>query len=195
MTPRPALALVLAFPAPSDYDEKLEAQERKKSDQNKDVKGANVMWYKQTINNACGPYAILHAVCNGDARNGILPNSHLSRLLAVCAPLSQSECARVIEEDVDLEAVYKSVAQQGDSEVPESPEDVVGFHYVCLVESHTNGRLYEVDGDKQEPVDMGTQGPGEDVLSATGLGVIRGFVQRERERAGDHFSLLVLAPQ
>lgn len=86
----------------------------------------------------------------------LVPNSHLSRLLAVCAPLSQSGRARVIEEDVDLEAVYKSVAQKGDSEVPQSPEDVVDFHYVCFVKSHTNGRLYEVDGDKQEPVDMGT---------------------------------------
>lgn len=71
MTPRPALALVLAFPTPNDHDEKLEAQERTKSDQNEDVTGANVMWYKQTINNACGLYAIPHAVCNGDARNGI----------------------------------------------------------------------------------------------------------------------------
>lgn len=125
----------------------------------------------------------------------LAPNSHLSRLLAVCAPLSQSDCARVIEEDVDLETVYKSVAQQGHSEVLESPEDVVDFHYVCFVKYRTNGRLYEVDGDKQEPVDMGTLGPGEDAPSATGLGVIRRFVQRERERAGDHFSLLVLAPQ
>lgn len=110
-------------------------------------------------------------------------------------PLSQSERARVIEEDVDLEAVYKSVAQQGDSEVPESPEHVADFHYVCFVKSHTNGHLYELDGDKQEPVDMGALGSDEDVLSVAGLGVIRRFVQWERERAGDNFSLLVLAPR
>lgn len=35
------------------------------------MNGANVVWYKQTINNACGLYAILHAVCNGDARDSI----------------------------------------------------------------------------------------------------------------------------
>ncbi|OJI97105.1 hypothetical protein ASPVEDRAFT_873227 [Aspergillus versicolor CBS 583.65] len=139
------------------------------------MNGANVVWYKQTINNACGLSATLHAACNGDARDSILSNSHLSRLLGVCAPLSQSERARVIEEDVDLDAVYKSVAQQGDSEVPESPEHVVDFHYVYLVKSHTNGQLYELGGDKQEPVDMGALGSDEDVLSVAGLGVFEGL--------------------
>lgn len=28
----------------------------------------DVTWFKQTINNACGFYGILHAICNGEAR-------------------------------------------------------------------------------------------------------------------------------
>lgn len=27
-----------------------------------------ILWFKQTINNACGLYGILHAICNGHAR-------------------------------------------------------------------------------------------------------------------------------
>lgn len=30
-----------------------------------------VMWFRQSINNACGLYAILHAISNGEARNHI----------------------------------------------------------------------------------------------------------------------------
>lgn len=30
-----------------------------------------VMWFRQTINNACGLYAILHAISNGEARKYI----------------------------------------------------------------------------------------------------------------------------
>ena len=30
-----------------------------------------VIWFRQTINNACGLYAILHAISNGEARKYI----------------------------------------------------------------------------------------------------------------------------
>jgi ubiquitin carboxyl-terminal hydrolase L3 len=104
------------------------------------------------------------------------------------------ERARVIEDDADLEAAYKAVSLQGDSGVPENPEDEVDFHYVCFVKSRRNGHLYELDGDRNGPIDRGLLGPNEDVLSMSGLSVIQEFVQREKER-GNQFSLLVLAPQ
>jgi hypothetical protein len=97
MTPRPALALVLAFPTPSDYDEKLEAQARTKSDRNEDMNGANVVWYKQTINNACGLSAILHAACNGDARDSIREWNILKRPSKMKIKLNiQKSCSRGI---------------------------------------------------------------------------------------------------
>jgi ubiquitin carboxyl-terminal hydrolase L3 len=71
ITPRPALALVLVFPTSSDYEKNLEEQARLIPDHYETGDGENVMWYKQTINNACGLYAILHAVSNGDARDFI----------------------------------------------------------------------------------------------------------------------------
>jgi ubiquitin carboxyl-terminal hydrolase L3 len=104
------------------------------------------------------------------------------------------ERARVIEDDADLEAAYKAVALQGDSEAPENPEEEVDFHYVCFVRSHKNGHLYELDGDQRGPIDRGLLGPNEDVISVSGLRVIQEFVQREKER-GNQFSALVLAPQ
>jgi ubiquitin carboxyl-terminal hydrolase L3 len=71
ITPRPALALVLVFPTSSDYEKNLEEQGRLIPDHYETGDGENVMWYKQTINNACGLYAIFHAVSNGDARDFI----------------------------------------------------------------------------------------------------------------------------
>jgi ubiquitin carboxyl-terminal hydrolase L3 len=71
ITPRPALALVLVFPTSSDYEKNLEEQGRLIPDHYETGDGENVMWYKQPINNACGLYAILHAVSNGDARDFI----------------------------------------------------------------------------------------------------------------------------
>ena|ERR1700748_735188 len=70
--PRPALALILIFPTSEAY----EAQKAREEDSSKEYTGStdnddDVIWFKQTINNACGLYAILHALCNGDARDFI----------------------------------------------------------------------------------------------------------------------------
>ncbi len=61
--PRPALALILIFPTSETYETQISKEEATDEE--------DVVWFKQTINNACGLYAILHAVCNGDARNFI----------------------------------------------------------------------------------------------------------------------------
>jgi ubiquitin carboxyl-terminal hydrolase L3 len=68
--PRPASALLLVFPVSRSY-EVFRVQE----DANRapyEGKGAEpVIWYKQTIRNACGLIGLLHAVSNGNSRNFI----------------------------------------------------------------------------------------------------------------------------
>lgn len=68
--PRPALALILVFPTSEAYEAHRAAEDADKQEYTgPDANGT--IWFKQTINNACGLYAILHAVCNGDAANYI----------------------------------------------------------------------------------------------------------------------------
>lgn len=67
--PRPVLALVLVFPTTATYEKHLKDEEDMMEDYAKSGPQEDVIWYKQTINNACGLYGILHAVSNGDARN------------------------------------------------------------------------------------------------------------------------------
>ena len=62
------LALILVFPTPADYEAKR-AAENKECGESKSSE--DVLWFKQTINNACGLYAILHALTNGEAREMI----------------------------------------------------------------------------------------------------------------------------
>lgn len=99
----------------------------------------------------------------------------------------------MLEDDATLESIYRSVALQGDSDVPESAEAEVDFHYVCFVKSHVDDHLYEMDGDRKGPVDRGALGTDEDVLSDAGLRVVKEFIRRE-DGKNDNFSLLVLAP-
>lgn len=57
--PRPALALILILPPCPTYEQQQDA--RKTSTRNEE---GGPIWLKQTIDNACGLYAILHSVCN-----------------------------------------------------------------------------------------------------------------------------------
>lgn len=78
--PRPALALILVFPT-SDAYEVAKAKEEELRDEYDGVGGRiggeaeveeePVMWFRQSINNACGLYAILHAISNGESRDFI----------------------------------------------------------------------------------------------------------------------------
>lgn len=67
--PRPVLALVIVFSTPHQYEDILAEENEMAPEYTKTGEEEDVMWFKQTINNACGLYGILHAVANGCARD------------------------------------------------------------------------------------------------------------------------------
>ena len=71
--PRPVHALVLVFPATKEYDERVEREEKSLAPYDGAGEDEKVIYFKQTIHNACGLYALLHGICNGEARK------HLSK--------------------------------------------------------------------------------------------------------------------
>jgi ubiquitin carboxyl-terminal hydrolase L3 len=77
--PRPALALILVFPTSTVYEEHKSEEEVSRDDYSKNGDDEHVMWYRQTINNACGLYGILHAISNGDSRHFIREFSNPSK--------------------------------------------------------------------------------------------------------------------
>lgn len=206
--PRPAYALVLVFPAAEKHEKRRAWESEHVEAYDGAGEGEDVVFFKQTIHNACGLYALLHAVCNGEARKligrcshlnsylykadvRIEPGSILARLLNKCVPLKPEDRALALEDSAELESAYASVASKGETTAP-AAEDEVDFHYVAFVESHQNGHLYQLDGDRRQPVDLGDVASAEDVLADSCLGVIRDMVVDE---GGDmHFSLMALVP-
>lgn len=83
LIPRPVLALVIAFPTPPNYENRLadinrnsamavhrkDRQKAEGEEEERELNNDHILWFKQTINNACGLYGILHAVLNGGARD------------------------------------------------------------------------------------------------------------------------------
>jgi ubiquitin carboxyl-terminal hydrolase L3 len=69
--PRPAYALVLVFPTTEAYEARCEREEARTGSYEGCGESEPVVWYKQTIYNACGLYALLHGISNGAARANI----------------------------------------------------------------------------------------------------------------------------
>ena len=116
--------------------------------------------------------------------------STLSKLLEESLSLQPDERAKILEDNEEVESAYATVARQGDSEVPENPEDEVDFHYVCFVRSPKSGHIYELDGDRKGPIDRGKFEGAEDMLSEGCLNLVRDFITKEKGNL--NFSLMAL---
>ncbi|KAL8336281.1 hypothetical protein RB601_000209 [Gaeumannomyces tritici] len=201
LVPRPARALVLAFPAPeANYERRVRDREEGRPAHDKTGDAEDVVWFRQTIYNACGLYALLHAVANG-AGDEIAPDSVLSRLLAKIRPLAVEPRARALEADADVAAAHAAAAVAGDTEAPAAADATVDHHYICFVRSPRDGRLYELDGDLVGPVDLGAcrgdggdDDGGGDLLGEAALAVVRDIVLKMPGGEDGAFSLLALAP-
>ena len=70
--PRPVHALILTFPCRGDaWQEYLDDREKNLSVYEGKGEDEPVIWFSQTIQNACGLYAILHGLANGIDRSHI----------------------------------------------------------------------------------------------------------------------------
>jgi hypothetical protein len=69
--PRPALALLLVFPVSAVYESHRMAEDSLADEYKGRGDTEPVLWWPQTIKNACGMMGLLHAITNGNARNFI----------------------------------------------------------------------------------------------------------------------------
>ncbi|OQN97286.1 hypothetical protein B0A48_16350 [Cryoendolithus antarcticus] len=191
--PRPAYALLLVFPVSKTYEGFRHGEDAAKKEYDGKGDGEEVVWYKQTIGNACGLIGLLHAVSNGDARNYITKGSDLDTFVHDAVPLGASKRAKLVENSDVLEKAHRDAANMGDTAAPGANDDV-DLHYVCFVNSA--GKLWEMDGRRKGPLERGSLGEGDDVLSEKALDLgVRPFLKREEE-AGEgevRFSLICLA--
>jgi ubiquitin carboxyl-terminal hydrolase L3 len=117
--------------------------------------------------------------------------SLIESLLTTCVPLEPYGRALALEASEDLEAAHTDAAKEGDTTVPTNAEDEVDFHYVCLVQSHKNNHLYEMDGRKKGPVCRAPLLNEDGDVMDGGLNLVKEFIQREKGE-NLNFSLMAL---
>ncbi|EPQ62304.1 Bgt-154 [Blumeria graminis f. sp. tritici] len=192
---RPVTALLLVFPISKCYEEFRKHEDQTQHDYDLMGDQEAVIWYKQTIRNACGLIGILHAVSNGEARNFIESDSDLERFLKEAIPQGPDHRANLIYNFKPFETAHEEAANHGQSDKPNA-EDDTDLHYVCFVKDKDNV-LWELDGRRKGPLNRGQLLPNEDLLSEKALDLsVRSFTRRE-VAAGQgelRFSLISLAP-
>lgn len=104
--------------------------------------------------------------------------------------MSPDERSLLVENSKRLEEAYAEVATQGSSCRLVNAEDEVDFHYICLVRSHNNGHLYELDGDRKGPIDRGDVLGSDDLLGDGALAVVQKYFGDDQGGIG--FSLMAL---
>lgn len=193
--PRPALALLLVFPITSTYENFRRSEDESKSEYTGSGPQEPVIWFKQTIRNACGLIGLLHSICNGAAAHQISDGSSLQTLLKEAIPLKPLERADLLYKSQALEAAHATAAAKGDTSAPDA-NDRVDLHFVAFVKDKNND-VWELDGRRKGPLNRGRLSREDDVLSEKGqeLGV-QSFLKREEKAGGGElrFSVVMLGP-
>lgn len=149
MVPLPRYAVILLFP----LTEKLSSTDPPTNGAGPTTGPSAPYFCRQTVANACGTIALLHAALNNDSdATPLRPGSFLQKFLADTADKTPDERAEALQSDQLLDEVHEKFATQGQTEAP-AADAKVDLHFVCFVQKA--GRLYELDGRKEAPVDHG----------------------------------------
>lgn len=181
---------MLIFPVTKAYKDHRSEEDADKPNYTGSGPSEPVVWFRQTIGNACGFMGLLHATVNGAAREQIVAGSDLDKLLKDAIPLAPPDRAKLLYESKAVETAHQNAAQTGQTSAPDANERV-DLHFVTFVKGE-DGHLWEMDGDRKGPLDRGLLPEGEDVLGEEALKrSVRKFMEREND---PRFSLIALAP-
>jgi ubiquitin carboxyl-terminal hydrolase L3 len=193
--PRPVYALLVIIPLTPTWHEMRQKEDKEKPEYTGKGEEEPVIWFKQTIGNACGSIGLVHSLLNSDASKCIKPDSVLDGIRKDSLPKKIWERAKVLEDSDEFEKAHADAAQLGDTAVPTPQSDEhAGQHFVAFVKAK-DGHLWELEGSRKGPLDRGALEDDEDVLSSAALEKGLGRLMRiEADKGGDlRFSAIALA--
>ncbi|XP_069131312.1 ubiquitin carboxyl-terminal hydrolase-like [Argopecten irradians] len=146
---------------------------------------AKVYFVKQTIGNACGTVAIVHALANNEKPLQIIEDSSFAKFLAATKDLTPQKRADYLETDTNMGAAHDETAQEGQTTAP-SAEEKVNTHFVAFI--HSDGKLYEMNGSCDAPICHGATSS--DSLLQDAVNVTKKFMERDPTEL--NFTLMAL---
>ncbi|KAI8070568.1 ubiquitin carboxyl-terminal hydrolase isozyme L3 [Gilbertella persicaria] len=178
--PRPCVAMIFLFPITPAYEafRKKEETHIKVHEQNI---SPNLIYYKQTISNACGMMALLHSITNNE--HIITGPGLFEQILEDTRTMSPDERAEYLENSKELAVLHASSAHQGQTQAPDLNQEQ-RLHFICFV--NVDQHLYELDGRHSFPINHGKC----QELVQGSMKIIQSFIDRNPEEK--EFSAIAL---
>lgn len=193
--PRPVLALLVIIPFTPTWKDSREAEDKDKGDYEGAGEEEPVIWFKQTITDACGSIGLTHCMINGEVAKHIIPGSTMDQIRKEALPKKLKQRAKVLEDSDAFEQAHQEAAKLGDTKPPDlGLHEHTGQHFVAFVKGK-DGHVWELEGSRKGPLDRGPLKEDEDLLSPQALekGIGR-LMRMEMEKGGDlRFSAIALA--
>jgi len=186
MVPQPVYALLLLYPL-NEKSEAFSAEQEAGIAASGQTVDPAVFYMRQSVGNACGTVALMHAVANCTDRVP-LEDGAMKTFLASTLSMSPEERGQHLEVTEDIGATHALCAQEGQTEAPDKDEKL-DTHFIAFVP--VAGHIYELDGRKQRPINHGATSP--DTFLADCAKVVQGFMDREPE--DKRFAMLALAAE
>ena len=145
--PKPVKAVLILFPVTVNYEQHRKTEDVEIRQAGKHEFGKDLLYFRQTIGNACGTYALLHGLANsGIEIQQDTPLSGLStdfrdvfdvlcryRLIQACKPLTPQERGDYLETSKELETAHTSSASQGQTAAPSADAKIDRASCSCHV--------------------------------------------------------------
>ncbi|KAL4071927.1 hypothetical protein V8B97DRAFT_1915496 [Scleroderma yunnanense] len=174
-----ATAVCLCFPCKDAIDDKSREEDAKFKQAGQTPVDPTVFWMKQTISNACGTMALIHALANSDWT--ISPASPLATFIDDCKEKTPVERANLLETTSLFEEIHASAANSGQTDAARADMNTE-LHFITfvrapapserahvrkveegvsveepgeVVEGDKVWRLVELDGRRMGPIDRG----------------------------------------
>ncbi|XP_064612959.1 ubiquitin carboxyl-terminal hydrolase-like isoform X2 [Liolophura sinensis] len=180
IVPQPVLAVVLLYPSTKNSEEILLGTVSESA-----IKELYFMKQSDTIGNACGTVALIHALANNTDTIDLKPASTLKDFLSRTKEASPEERASILENCHDMGSAHEESAQEGQTDTPARDESV-DYHFVAFI--HKDGCLFEMDGMKGGPVYHSVTC--EDSFLVDAAGVVKKFMERDPDEL--NFTVMAL---
>lgn len=149
------------------------------------------VWFmKQLVGNACGAVALTHTVmnCMSQVSRSSSGGTFLDSFGSDTQGADAFERGKLFAPA--LRDLHESLASQGQTDAPAKEADL-DFHFVSLVP--VDGRLYELDGNNDGPLDLGPIGDGEAAFLRAAVAHCKAAYVAPFPDS--HFSMLALGPK
>ncbi|KAI8638958.1 hypothetical protein BD408DRAFT_372556 [Parasitella parasitica] len=173
-------AIIFLFPITEAYEKFKEEEEAHLTQKEQNI-SPEVIFFKQTIANACGMIALLHSVASNNEE--IVGPGLFNDIIEKAEPMSADERAELLENSKELAELHASGATEGQTAAP-CADDSIDLHFICFIE--VGKHLYELDGRKAFPINHGKCTN----LVESAVKVIKQYMARDPEE--ENFSAIAL---